>query len=106
MYLDIDHPEVLLHTATHLLESVTSNIAILRPTSNADEAQWVTPVLQTDDKPFLDGVMRRYLIAKGLVREGELTVNDWDEAKRERRRVIGFNGLRWVSAATRRGADF
>jgi hypothetical protein len=40
--------------------------------------------------------MRQYLLAEGVIREEDLTVDDWEKAKREGRRVIGFNGLRWV----------
>lgn len=94
MYPEISHPEVLLHTSNHLLESVTSNIAIHSPASDGKGPQWVTPLLHGDDVPFLDGVMRKYLLSKGVIREGELTVDDWGNCKKEGGRVIGFNGLR------------
>lgn len=48
----------------------------------------------------MDGVMRQYLLAEGVIREEDLTVDDWEEAKREGRRVIGFNGLRWVQLSS------
>ena len=89
---DLDHPEILLRTSTHLLETSTSNIAIQWPKPSGQT--WVTPKLDTTDKPFLDGVMRRYLLAKGLIREQELTVDDWYLARQAGWRVIGFNGLR------------
>jgi len=87
-------PEVLLHTDTHVLETTTSNIAIQIPSSNPGQPEWVTPQLDSERLPFLDGVMRRHLLAEGVIREGQVTVADWEEAKNEGRRVIGFNGLR------------
>jgi hypothetical protein len=81
--------EVLLHTKAHLLETSTSNIAIQSPTG-----EWITPTLNERTSPFLDGVMRRCLLHEGIIREGEVTVSDFEEAKKEGRRVIGFNGLR------------
>jgi hypothetical protein len=38
--------------------------------------------------------MRRYLLVQGSIREGELSVEDYEKAKREGRRIVGFNGLR------------
>ena len=90
----VDHPEVVLRTTKHLLESVTSNIAIHLPTDDPKEPQWVTPMLSSSRSPFLNGVMRRYLLEEGVVREAEVTVEDWEKAKRDGTRVIGFNGLR------------
>ena len=87
-------PEVLLHTDTHILETTTSNIALHLPLSVPGKPEWVTPRLDKDRLPFLDGVMRRRLIVIGVLREGEVTVQDWERAKREGTRVIGFNGLR------------
>jgi len=81
--------EILLHTSTHLLETATSNIAIQTETGG-----WITPKLDNGETPFLDGVMRRYLLDQGLIKEGELSVEDFEKAKREERRIIGFNGLR------------
>jgi branched-subunit amino acid aminotransferase/4-amino-4-deoxychorismate lyase len=86
------HPEVLLHTATHLLETTTSNIALHIPARNG-EADWLTPRLQ-GESPFLDGVVRRELLKRGLIREGEVQVEDWERCKMEGRGVVGFNGLR------------
>jgi hypothetical protein len=56
----------------------------------------VTPKLDGRDLPFLDGVMRRDLLARGVIVEGEVMIDDWHRAKREGWRVIGFNGLRCV----------
>jgi branched-subunit amino acid aminotransferase/4-amino-4-deoxychorismate lyase len=84
------HPEVLLHTSTHLLETATSNIAI--QTSDG----WITPRLNRETSPFLNGVMRRYLLDQGVISDGDLTVEDLEQAKKDGRRVIGFNGLRFV----------
>jgi len=81
--------EILLHTSTHLLETATSNIAI-----QTETGEWITPRLDRTKTPFLDGVMRRYLLDQGLIKEGELSVEDFENAKTEERRVIGFNGLR------------
>ncbi|KAK8869710.1 hypothetical protein IAR55_000278 [Kwoniella newhampshirensis] len=88
-----NHPEILLHTPTHLLETTTSNIAILLPSG-----EWVTPSLSPDpdERPFLNGVMRRYLLREGIVREGELRMEDFIRAKRHGWRVVGYNGLRGV----------
>ncbi|RXK38603.1 TIGR00730 family protein [Tremella mesenterica] len=86
------HPEVLLHTKSVLLETNTSNIAIYLPVPGMPD--WATPRLDRKTAPFLDGVMRRYLLEKGIVREVDLTVDDWEAAQRDGRRVIGFNGLR------------
>ena len=87
-------PEVLLHTDTHILETTTSNIALHLPLSAPGEPEWVTPKLDKDWVPFLDGVMRRHLLKICMLREGEVTVQDWERAKRDGTRVIGFNGLR------------
>ncbi len=87
-------PEVLLHTATHILETTTSNIALHIPPSDSSEPEWVTPYLDRQQLPFLNGVMRQRLLEDGVIREGEVTVDDWETVKREGRRVIGFNGLR------------
>jgi hypothetical protein len=38
--------------------------------------------------------MRRYLLDQGLIVEGELGIEDYEMARKEGRRVIGFNGLR------------
>jgi len=38
--------------------------------------------------------MRRYLLDEGIISEEELGVGDLEAAKREGRRVLGFNGLR------------
>jgi len=81
--------EILLHTTTHLLETATSNIAI-----QIGRGEWITPILDRTKTPFLDGVMRRYLLDQGLIKEGELGVEDFEMARREKRRIIGFNGLR------------
>ncbi|WRT67239.1 uncharacterized protein IL334_004205 [Kwoniella shivajii] len=84
------HPEVLLHTRTQILETTTSNIAVQLPNSE----RWVTPKLGKDH-PFLNGVMRRYLLAKGIIEQGEVTLDMIEEVK-EGGRIIGFNGLRGV----------
>jgi branched-subunit amino acid aminotransferase/4-amino-4-deoxychorismate lyase len=81
--------EVLLHSNGKLLETATSNIAIQSPSG-----EWTTPILDCRKSPFLDGVMRRYLLDEGIISEGELGVGDLKAAKRDGRRVIGFNGLR------------
>jgi len=85
------HPEVLLHTSTYILETATSNIAIQSQTG-----EWITPILNREKTPFLEGVMRRYLLEHGVIGQGELTLRDFEEAKRDGRRIIGFNGLRCV----------
>lgn len=84
-------PEILLHANGLLLETATSNLAIQTP-----EGEWLTPRLDPRRAPFLDGVMRRYLLQEGVIREADLTVHDYERASREGRRVIGFNGLRYV----------
>jgi branched-subunit amino acid aminotransferase/4-amino-4-deoxychorismate lyase len=81
--------EILLNTSTHLLETATSNIAI-----QTETGEWITPKLDRTKTPFLDGVMRRYLLDQGLIKEGELGVEDFEKAREEGRRIIGFNGLR------------
>lgn len=45
---------------------------------------------------FLDGVVRQELLARGDIREGAVTVDDFERCKREGRPVIGFNGLQYV----------
>lgn len=82
-------PEILIHSNDYLLETATSNIAI-----QSSSGEWLTPHLDRRKRPFLDGVMRRYLIERGVVKEAELTVGDYKQAKRDGRRVIGCNGLR------------
>jgi hypothetical protein len=82
-----------------------------------DEGEWVTPRLSPASRPdggsasaggahqgdpgdpqalavFLDGVVRQELIARGVMREGEVSVGDWEMCRREGRPVVGFNGLR------------
>jgi branched-subunit amino acid aminotransferase/4-amino-4-deoxychorismate lyase len=81
--------EILLHTSTRLLETATSNIAI-----QTETGEWITPRLNRTKTPFLDGVMRRYLLDQGSIKEGELGIEDYENAKSEGTRVIGFNGLR------------
>ncbi|KAL1406820.1 hypothetical protein Q8F55_006229 [Vanrija albida] len=90
---DEPHPEVLLHAGGRLLESVTSNIAIRLPRAGA--WAWVTPALG-ESTPFLAGTMRRHLLHAGVLVEGELGVADWERAREEGYRVIGFNGFRGV----------
>jgi hypothetical protein len=34
------------------------------------------------------------LIDEGVVKESELTISDYEQARKDGRRVIGFNGLR------------
>lgn len=84
------HPEVLLHTSTHLLETTTSNIAILSPSG-----QWITPSISSST-PLLNGVVRRFLLESGVIEEGELTLADFERVKAEGGRIIGFNGLRGI----------
>ncbi|OXG21545.1 lysine decarboxylase [Cryptococcus neoformans Tu401-1] len=84
------HPEVLLHTSTHLLETTTSNVAILSPSG-----RWITPSVSSST-PLLNGVVRRFLLANGAIEEGELTLADFERVKAEGGRIIGFNGLRGV----------
>lgn len=86
---DKANKEILLHTSTHLLETATSNIAI-----QSEAGDWITPILDPTKTPFLDGVMRRYLLDQGLIKEGELHIEDFEKARNDGRRVIGFNGLR------------
>jgi len=81
--------EILIHTKTHILETATSNIAL-----QTETGQWLTPRLDREKIPFLDGVMRRYLLKTGTVREGEVTMDDFERARQEERRIVGFNGLR------------
>ena len=95
---NVDHLEVLIHSHTYLLETITSNIALYLPTSEPNTPGWITPRL--DKEPFLNGVMRHYLLDEGVIRQGRVTADDWDKVKREGGRVIGFNGLRWVGALT------
>jgi branched-subunit amino acid aminotransferase/4-amino-4-deoxychorismate lyase len=81
--------EVLLRTSTQLLETATSNIAV-----ENEKGEWITPKLDREETPFLDGVMRRYLLDQELIKEGELNIEDYEKAREEGRRIIGFNGLR------------
>nr|XP_018263733.1 lysine decarboxylase [Kwoniella dejecticola CBS 10117]OBR85891.1 lysine decarboxylase [Kwoniella dejecticola CBS 10117] len=85
------HPEVLLHTNGNILETTTSNIAVQSPGSDI----WITPKLDIHH-PFLNGVMRRYLLAEGVIQEGEVTLEMLEQVKKEGGRLIGFNGLRGV----------
>jgi len=86
---DKANKEILLHTTTRLLETATSNIAI-----QSETGEWITPRLDRKGTPFLDGVMRRYLLDQGSIKEGELGIEDFEKARNEGRRIIGFNGLR------------
>ncbi|WWD01279.1 hypothetical protein V866_008222 [Kwoniella sp. B9012] len=89
------HNEVLLHTPSSILETTTSNIAILLP--NSHSPKWITPIL-SKDTPFLNGVMRRYLLSQGVIEEGEVSIDMLNELREEGKggRIIGFNGLRGV----------
>jgi branched-subunit amino acid aminotransferase/4-amino-4-deoxychorismate lyase len=108
------HPEVLLHTPTHLLETATSNVALRLPlppkgdAAGASEHEWVTPCL-AETRPFLDGTVRQELLERGVIREGEVTVEDWERCRVESKGgvvvVVGFNGLRWVWNRTHRTAE-
>ncbi|WVW82973.1 hypothetical protein I302_104989 [Kwoniella bestiolae CBS 10118] len=89
------HPEVILHTPTHLLETTTSNLAILLSSPNSHPNKWITPKL-SGESPFLNGVMRRYLLRKGVIEEGEVTVEMIRQIRKNGGRIIGFNGLRGV----------
>ncbi|WWC89939.1 uncharacterized protein L201_004868 [Kwoniella dendrophila CBS 6074] len=86
------HPEVMLHTNQYILETTTSNIAILLP----KQEKWLTPKLSNDKKPFLNGVMRRYLLQQGIIEEADITLETLNRVKIENSRIIGFNGLRGV----------
>ncbi|WVQ69967.1 uncharacterized protein L199_008191 [Kwoniella botswanensis] len=92
---DTSHNEVLLHTSTEILETTTSNTAILLP--NSHSPKWITPVL-SKDTPFLNGVMRRYLLFQGVIEEGQVTIDMLNEVREAGKggRIIGFNGLRGV----------
>lgn len=89
----------MLHANGLLLESVTSNIAILTPTADGLGEAWLTPALDPATTPLLAGTARAELLARGVVTEARLTVEDWEAARRDNRRVIGFNGLRGVYEA-------
>jgi len=82
-----EFPEVVLHADGELLEGTTTNIAMLL------DGVWVTPRI-TESSPILAGTARAYLLDTGVIREGTLTVHDWDKAMRGEVRVIAFNGLR------------
>ena len=62
------------------------------PTANG--SKWITPTRDRKERPFLAGVMRRYLLEMGEIEEGDPTVEDWQRAKSEGWTVVGFNGLR------------
>lgn len=114
-----------------LLETCTSNVALWLPkrhpgpeaegstvdqgggvAADGDEGEWVTPrlsALHANTKSasehamavFLDGVVRQELLARGVINEGEVTVQDFERCRAEGRPVIGFNGLRWVLSGQR-----
>ncbi|WVQ78376.1 hypothetical protein IAT38_000462 [Cryptococcus sp. DSM 104549] len=91
-----EHPEVILRTSTNLLETATSNIAILLTHPDPSfPPVWVTPRI-THSTPLLNGVMRRFLLDEGVLVEGDLTEKHWESVKNGEGRVIGFNGLRGV----------
>ncbi|WVF72080.1 hypothetical protein IAT40_006892 [Kwoniella sp. CBS 6097] len=117
------HPEVLLHTSTRILETTTSNIAVLPtvPPANLSDSgtdssptrKWLTPRLRStnanercdedeEDQEkgrggiFLNGVMRRYLLENGIIQESDITVDQLLQIWRDGGRIIGFNGLRGV----------
>lgn len=83
--------EVLLHTPEILLETCTSNIALHIP-GEQGQAEWVTPKL-SGRAAFLSGTVRAELLERGVIREGEVTVEDWERCRREKRGVVGFNGF-------------
>lgn len=106
------HPEVLLHDGARVLETVTSNVAVRMPRARAaarargaaagaaagasgseDDAEggiWVTPPATS----VLPGTVRAELLSKGVVVEGEITLEDWREAGERGWEVRGFNGFR------------
>lgn len=43
---------------------------------------------------FLDGVVRQELLSRGMIKEGVVTIDDFELCKRVKRPVVGFNGLR------------
>lgn len=91
-----DHPEVLIHTDKLLLETCTSNIALHLP-GEPGEPEWVTPIIRRDNACLLNGVVRREMLERGLIREADVTVDDWRRCVKENRDIVGFNGFRSVA---------
>jgi branched-subunit amino acid aminotransferase/4-amino-4-deoxychorismate lyase len=73
-------------------ETSFANIAVHVPISGG-RAEWLTPE-KNAASPFLPGVMRKYLMDQGMLREGRMTVRDLRKWVAEGRRVIGMNALR------------
>ena len=115
--------EVLLWNEDgRLLETCTSNVALWMPRTACMDANggktdqegvWVTPKLDPNldqdmqevsaveakggrkgKAVFLDGVVRQELLYRGMIQEGEVTVQDFERCMAEGRSIIGFNGLR------------
>lgn len=115
------HPEVLLHDGVHVLETVTSNVAVRMPRDRArvavgelasreserqgeqergrkgeergdGEWVWVTPASPS----LLPGTVRAELLERGLIVEGAVRVEDWREAKARGWNVVAFNAFRCV----------
>lgn len=100
-----NHPEVLLHTDRLVLETCTSNVALYSPGSEG-QPDWVTPKIIQGRAAFLNGVVRRELLGRGLIREAEVTLEDWDRCVRKGRPIVGFNGFRCVQHGLSRGSKY
>lgn len=73
-----------------------SNIAFHVPDlADPSQPEWITPA-EEDATPFLPGVMRRYLLGRGVLREGRVTVRQYRQWVKEGKQIVGMNGLRSV----------
>lgn len=98
-----DRPEVLIHTDKLLLETCTSNIALHLP-GEPGQPEWVTPAIRRGDACLLNGVVRRELLDRGLIREADVTMDDWRRCVKEDKDIVGFNGFRLVGYLSRDSA--
>ncbi len=67
------------------------------PPGEPGEPEWVTPIIRRKDACLLNGVVRRELLERGLIREADVTMDNWQQCVKEDRDVVGFNGFRSVA---------
>lgn len=81
---------VLFNNKLEVTEGSITNIAV--PVSEGGVVKYITPRLTTG---CLCGIMRYYLLAKGLIHEGDLTLGDLKPGSK----IIIFNGVMGVKKA-------
>ncbi|KAK3812057.1 MAG: aminotransferase [Benniella sp.] len=82
---------ILYNEDNEIMEATIANIAIEVPNPESGNLEWITPPVSSG---LLAGTMRRYLLEKGELHEGVITLDELKEAARENRRIKCFNSVR------------